>query len=667
MAETSRVSRRPVAAAWVLGLVVLVSAALRSIFAWQHTTPRLFPDEYIYAALSRSIGHSHLQIRGGTVHFPGLLEPILAAPIWRLAPLTTAYHLVQVENAVAASLAAIPLYLLARSLHLSHRYSIGVAIYGVLIPEIVLVAFTSSDAVAYPFALTAIALAVRSIDQPTRRHQVGFLIFASLAALTRVQYFVIVPAYLAAALLVDRREAWRKHRIALLAAGPAVGVASIALLGFYTRELKTPLDANYVKWFFLQMFLIAVETGVVMTPGAVAALTKPQGRRELGFASFTAFLALLLLVEATAHAADSAQFKERYLFVIVALVPVAFGLFVRHSRPRRFVVIALSAAIAIAAARLPLSEFATSTFKMDSQFLFAVSYAQDQLGTANSSLAIALVTTLLAAIAALFSYRPQFISPLAIGLSVVLIATAVATHADLLTTNRVRGDLPSDLTWVDHAARGSVSAIETPLADKQDLLYALYWNDSVKRELLLGSAVPTDEFRAPRLTIRADGVIENAGGDILFHNYGTTGWFANASVAARAGDFELLRPHGRPRLRLVIEGRFRDGWLSRAGRLRVWTNSGSGVQATFRLTLPSSWKRKVTVTLAGSPTRIAPGQSVEVTCKRGTSPLDVRFVASQTQIEPDLRIVSARLERIAVHDEATSGPTTPSRCSTHAD
>src|SRR5437763_7505455 len=105
--------RRPAVA---LCLLIAVSTALRSLFAWRHSVPRLFPDEYIYAAIGRSLGHGHLQIRGSTVHFPGVLEPLLAAPLWRLFSLATAYHLVQVENAIAASLAAIPVYVLARSL-----------------------------------------------------------------------------------------------------------------------------------------------------------------------------------------------------------------------------------------------------------------------------------------------------------------------------------------------------------------------------------------------------------------------------------------------------------------------------------------------------------------------------------------------------------------------
>src|SRR6476619_4754648 len=52
MAEpTSTAARRPAAAVAVLGLAMVASAVVRSILAWRHSVPRLFPDEYIYAAL----------------------------------------------------------------------------------------------------------------------------------------------------------------------------------------------------------------------------------------------------------------------------------------------------------------------------------------------------------------------------------------------------------------------------------------------------------------------------------------------------------------------------------------------------------------------------------------------------------------------------------------
>ena len=96
---------------------------------------RYFPDEYIYTALSRSIAHGSLTIRGQTAHFPGLLEPLVAAPLWGFFSTETAYRLVQAENAVAASLAAIPIYIIARDLKLSRGYAYLCCVYALVIPD----------------------------------------------------------------------------------------------------------------------------------------------------------------------------------------------------------------------------------------------------------------------------------------------------------------------------------------------------------------------------------------------------------------------------------------------------------------------------------------------------------------------------------------------------
>src|SRR5262249_53092036 len=139
-----------------------------------------FPDEYIYTALARSIGHGHLQIRGVTTHFPAILEPAIAAPLWRFLPTLTAYHGVQIENAFMASLAVVPVYLLARWLGLKTSYPYACGLYALLLPSLVLVAYTMTDLVAYPLALATVLSGVRALDKPSAQRQVTFLVFAAL-------------------------------------------------------------------------------------------------------------------------------------------------------------------------------------------------------------------------------------------------------------------------------------------------------------------------------------------------------------------------------------------------------------------------------------------------------------------------------------------------------
>ena len=284
----------------------------------RHSTSRYFPDEYIYTALSRSIAHGSLTIRGQSAHFPALLEPLLAAPLWGLFSTETAYRLVQTENALAASLAAIPIYMIARDLKLSRGYAYLCCLYALVIPMLVMIPFTISDFVAYPLALAAIAASVKAIDRPSPKRQLVFLAFASLATLARVEYFVLVPAYLIAAFAIERRTFFRIQRTAIIALLPVAAGVVVAATGFYSDAPSAAFHPAVLTWIPLQAFLLSLVAGVFMVPGAVAGLIRPGAGPRLAFALMTSLTAILLLVQASVFAASVGYFKERYLFVAPA-------------------------------------------------------------------------------------------------------------------------------------------------------------------------------------------------------------------------------------------------------------------------------------------------------------------------------------------------------------
>src|ERR687885_1842661 len=126
----------------VLAGIVAASVAVRFVAALAHTTPLYFPDEYIYSELSRSLAHGGRPLRRGTAaHFPALLEPLLAAPAWLAGGPEVAYRLTQGLNAVAMSLAAVPVYLLARRLGLGQWAALGSAALAVVCPDLFYVSF----------------------------------------------------------------------------------------------------------------------------------------------------------------------------------------------------------------------------------------------------------------------------------------------------------------------------------------------------------------------------------------------------------------------------------------------------------------------------------------------------------------------------------------------
>ena len=421
--------------------LIAVSSLVRSAVAWKHQTPRYFPDEYIYAALGRSLAHGHYEIRGQLAHFPAILEPLLAAPLWRFFSTETAYHLVQAENAVAASLVAVPIYLLARWLGLGRGYSYLCAAYGLLIPAVSLASGNLADLVAYPLVIAAIAVGVRALDTPSPKRQVAFLAFATLATLARTQYFVLVPAYIVAALLLERRRMFRAHKVAVLALIPVALAIAVAMLGFYSGVRSTThLNAEFFKWLALQSFLLTLAAGVAIVPGALVALVRPTQRREIVFS----------LARRRFHGAAVLRVGRvrSELGRLQGALPLQRD---AAARPRiRRLSEARPAASPmpsspwsrpsiVAASRLPISVYAISTFRTDSQFLYGVSWLELRTTYGATALAIALLATVAGAFAVWTAFKGDRLG-LALGAAIVVAvaATVGAVKVDLHNTRATR-------------------------------------------------------------------------------------------------------------------------------------------------------------------------------------------------------------------------------------
>src|SRR5438093_1303002 len=107
------------------------------------------------------------------------------------------------------------------------------------------------------------------------------------------------------------------------------------------RTRCTPARCSPIRqWVGRDAMLLAYSSGWVIVPGALVgiayALVRPRTRAEIGFAVTTLALAGALLLEAAQIAdTDSQRFQERYLFVLVPLLAIAFGLYVRRGLPQK--------------------------------------------------------------------------------------------------------------------------------------------------------------------------------------------------------------------------------------------------------------------------------------------------------------------------------------------
>ena len=659
---------RSVPAGVVLGSMIALSSAIRIATAFAHATPRLFPDEYIYSELARSISHGRLGIRGTSAHFPALLEPLVAAPLWLIGDIDTAYRLTQGLHAVAMSLAAVPVYLLARRVGLTPGQRLGCAGLTLALPAFVFSSYITADAIGFTLALVSLYLGVVALEETTKHSQGLFLLSAGATVFTRVQYVVIPAAFAVAALVVSRgrlHTALRRYpvvggafalgAVALLAAGPG------RTLGYYHDVLALHVSVGTVgRWIATDAMLITYAVGVVAVPAALVGLwftlSRPRSPAERAFGALAAGFIGLLILEAGIYAASgTARFQERYLEAAMPLLPILFCLGMRQleTRAHRRIVAGLSLAFVLLSVLVPLSGYASGDGRQDSPFLQAVFQIEERAGVGNGSLLIAVITALLALVAIAAVIRPKH--GILLGLTVATLAAAgtaaAAVSFDVEHTRLTRDTfLPTDARWVDRAGIGDVAMLVTPYSLRAAVSEQLFWNQRITRLLQMKDADQVDAFGSAATVVGKDGTLIADGrivtGSLLVEEYASSVDLTGATLVTRTRNTSLWKSTGTPRVVSLTKGRYFDGWFGQPSTITVWPRpdgprigtlclafSLPGTAATaLDLTAPGV-RRSVNVT-GGKPVTVALPVTV-------TEPWTLRVKAEVPLQTTDGRIVAA--------------------------
>ncbi len=197
--------------AWLVAIVA-ASFAVRAWLARGMVGPFIMVDELIYSELGRSLADSgELLVRDVPSSGYGFVYPALISPAYAaFERLTDAYAAVKTLNALVMSLAAVPAYLLARRV-VGRGLSLLAAVLAVSLPSLVYTGSVMTENAFYPVFLVCALLLTLVLERPTSGRQVVLLIAVGVAAATRVQAVVLVPALLTAPLLFAllRRESLR--------------------------------------------------------------------------------------------------------------------------------------------------------------------------------------------------------------------------------------------------------------------------------------------------------------------------------------------------------------------------------------------------------------------------------------------------------------------------
>ena len=550
------------ALAWKLALggLVVVSIVVRTWAAWLRATPNYFPDEGIYAALSRSIAHGHLPaVRGHVAHFPALLQPILTAPAWWFGSLETGYRATQLIQSVAISTAALAVWWAARRLGVGRGYAFAAAALAVAVPDVGYSGWMLSEAFAYPLFIAAIAAGSVALARPTKRAQGAFLAFALLASFARMQLAVLLLAYLTAAVILRRV---REQRIVVGGLALAIAVALAGGLGYY-KQAPTSFHLVNIASVGRNALVLAYAAGWIVVPagllGLAGAFTRPRSELERAFGALALTSAIFVFAETTLYGYSDLTY-ERYGCYLFPLLFLGFALHADRGWPWRRAAASLAAGMLLVSAMVPLSGWAAAGRNAHSLFLTGLLKVQELVGSpGGGALLVATVAAVLSLISIVCVWRgaTYVIAPL--GVAFCIAASVFATSFDVQNSRNVKASyLPAGADWFKGAAT-VVSA-----GSRTSALEQFFWNSGAERLALLPGATRPDVFAASFTHVSKTGAFTGLTGQVVIDQ--SSGALVPVAPERFNGPWLSART---PQL-AASSNQLADGWLSPAGRMHIF-------------------------------------------------------------------------------------------------
>lgn len=555
----------------VLALAAMVAAgtAAYGTLGAHLRGPSVFADELIYMDATRSVAAGHRPIERDRTYGRGPLYPVAAAPVFAAAGNDRdAYRLLKLFNSFLFSLAAVPVFLLARRL-LPRAWSLAVAGLAVAAPSALYTGMVLTESVAYAtssLALLAIALA---LERPTVKRQGAALGCVALATLARPQLGAlafVVPLGLLVGWLARPeggrpslqralRQLWPTG-VALVAAALLATIAAStgrATLSDYSDVWTSYDPLSVVKWSWYTLANLALYLAIVplvVGPAALADAWRRARRGSLRDGSFlglflaTNVLTILLVAAFSGASFGFERLHDRYLFYVVPLWLILFAVWLERGTRASAKQLAVGGALTLAL----LATLPARLVERDGAVQF------DGVGTAvwsrvqgshPGALRLVLMLAVLAAVVTAV-FAPT-ISARWLPVMLVVVAAFFAVSAAIVWDARAKDadrhvfadDRPGTWSWVDRAlqGRGAVTSVyidSSCILERRDAYrWTEFFNGRIGPVMRIGLAAPagvvTDGTDA---RIGADGIVSTLDGKPLRPHYVVTS--------------PAVRPAGRP-------------------------------------------------------------------------------------------------------------------------
>jgi hypothetical protein len=466
---------------WTLAIgLYLVVAAVHTVLALRTALPLLYPDEFRYSHLARSLADGDGFVwRGMDIKQTTALYSYFLAPAYLVFHSTVdAWRASQVMGTLVLCTQLFPVWLLSRELLGRTRLAFVPAVLAVVGTWMVSSAELVTEVLAFPLTTGALCAAVMALRRPGGRWgwvALGLLVLATWA---RIQVAALVPALLIT-LVVDvlrdpaqRRARLHAHRPLLVVLGAGVVLLSVAALAFpslagdyewlFHDRPSFGRSLSMVGWQLMELVATAAFLPVVLA--AAAAMSRRAWRDDAAGPLLAVFwpVALTTVVQSGFFLATQPASISPIGRYVTYAVPIALVLAaVLVVRPH--LVSRVSLAIAALAALGLLARPATKQMA-EERASWITSYRLHELLGVGPGVAMLIVTFVLLGL--VVALRARRVAPMraalvtGLALAAVLVAQSQGSWwQHHLVASSFRTVMPADLEWVDHHAGGPVALL----------------------------------------------------------------------------------------------------------------------------------------------------------------------------------------------------------------